>query len=426
MELEIIHEPSKWQRPLFKPYRYKVIYGGRGSGKSYAVADILLMQSLQRKCIIICGREFQNSIKDSVHSLLKQRIEALGLSEFFEVTREEIRSDHMGSRFLFKGLHHNIDSIKSMAGITHLWIEEADTLSAESWKVIKPTIREERSEIWITMNPKNKTDILYKEFIDVEKLPKNTYKVKVNWQDNPYFPGVLKDEMERDKERDYGYYRHVWEGECLEHSDAQIFKNRWQVVSDKDFIEPEDAHPHYGLDFGFSQDPTACVRCFIHEGKLYISHEAVKRQLDQNKIAAFLRRNIPDVDKYTIYADNARPETISQLRKEDGLVVRPVEKGKGSIEDGIEYIKSFDKIIVHERCVNTAEELVLYSYKVDERSGDITTKIVDGHNHCMDSLRYALERCMKRKKDPTLKQLDHFGKSMDVYYQKKEGRSWLL
>ena len=426
MELEVRHKPLNWQLPLFEPHRYKVIYGGRGSGKSYAIADILLIQSLKKKSIIICGREFQNSIKDSVHSLLKQRIEALGLSDFFEVTREEIRNHHMGSRFLFKGLRNNIDSIKSMAGITHMWIEEADTLSAESWKVIKPTIREEKSEIWITMNPKNKSDILYREFIEPEKVQANTYRVKVNWQDNPHFPSVLKDEMQRDKERDYGYYRHVWEGECLEHSDAQIFKGKWQVVSDEDFIEPEDAHPHYGLDFGFSQDPTACVRCFIHEGKLYISHEAVKLQLDSNKIAAFLRSNIPDVDKYTIYADNARPETISQLRKEDGLVVRPVEKGKVSVEDGIEYIKSFDKIIVHERCVKTAEELVLYSYKVDERSGDITIKIVDAHNHCMDSLRYVLERSMKRKKDPTVKQLQHFGNSMDEYYKKKESKSWIL
>ena len=159
MKISIKHNISSWQMPLARPYRYKVIYGGRGSGKSYAVADILLITALQKKCLIICGREFQNSIKDSVHSLLKQRIESLGFAQFFEVTRDEIRSDYIGSRFIFKGLHHNIDSIKSMAGITHLWIEEADTLSAESWKVIKPTIREEDSEIWITMNPKHKTDI---------------------------------------------------------------------------------------------------------------------------------------------------------------------------------------------------------------------------------------------------------------------------
>lgn len=418
MELEIIHEPSKWQRPLFKPYRYKVIYGGRGSGKSYAVADILLMQSLQRKCIIICGREFQNSIKDSVHSLLKQRIEALGLSEFFEVTREEIRNDHMGSRFLFKGLRNNIDSIKSMAGITHMWIEEADTLSAESWKVIKPTIREEGSEIWITMNPKNKTDILYREFIEVKKIPANTYRVKVNWQDNPYFPGVLKDEMERDKERDYGYYRHVWEGECLEHSDAQIFKNRWEMIKEKDYKEPADVHPYYGLDYGFSQSPTAGIRCYVHDNKLYISHEAVKKELDLDETTAFLEKHLPDLRKYTIYADSARPDNISFMKRR-GLSIKGVEKGKGSIEDGIDYIKTFDRIIVHENCRHTMEELTLYSFEVDNRSGDITNKIVDAHNHCIDALRYALERSMKRSRQPSAEQLRQARMNQRMYYQQQ-------
>lgn len=382
MELEVRHKPLNWQVPLFDPHRYKVVYGGRGSGKSYAIADILLMQSLKKKCIIICGREFQNSIKDSVHSLLKQRIEALGLSDFFEVTREEIRNYHMGSRFLFKGLRNNIDSIKSMAGITHMWIEEADTLSAESWKVIKPTIREEDSEIWITMNPKNKTDILYREFIEPEKVQANTYRIKVNWQDNPYFPSVLKDEMERDKERDYGYYRHVWEGECLEHSDAQIFKDRWEMIKEKDYKEPDDVHLYYGLDYGFSQSPTAGIRCYVHDNKLYISHEAVKKELDLDKTTEFLEKHLPDLRKYTIYADSARPDNISFMKRR-GLSIKGVEKGKGSIEAGIDYIKTFDRIIVHERCRHTMEELTLYSFKVDERSGDITTKIVDEHNHCL-------------------------------------------
>ena len=129
-----IHE---WQRPLFDSYRYKVLYGGRGSGKSYAVADTLIFHTCSKQCIIVCGREFQNSIKDSVHSLICQRIEANGLSRFFQITQDEIRNIVSNSRFMFKGLRHNIDSIKSIAGITHLWIEEADTLSAQSWQVIK-------------------------------------------------------------------------------------------------------------------------------------------------------------------------------------------------------------------------------------------------------------------------------------------------
>lgn len=385
---------QEWQELLFKPYRYKVIYGGRGSGKSFAVADHLLFESCRRKCLIICGREFQNSIKDSVHLLLKQRMEELNISHKFEVTREEIRNLKTASRFIFKGLHHNIDSIKSMAGITHLWIEEADTLSAESWKVIKPTIREEGSEIWITMNPKNKTDILYKEFIEPEEVAKNTYRVKVNWQDNPYFPSVLADEMERDKMRDYGYYRHVWEGECLEHSDAQVFKNKWIV---EDFAEDTSLHKYHGLDFGFSQDPTAGVECYIKDNILYISHEAVKVGLEIDETGDFLIKHLPNLKGNSIYADNARPETISYIHKREyGFNIFPVDKGKGSVEDGIEYIKSFDKVIIHKNCRYTANEFATYSYKVDERSGEVTNQLIDANNHCIDAVRYALERCMKK------------------------------
>jgi phage terminase large subunit len=388
----------KWQFGLFKPYRYKVIYGGRGSGKSWAIADALILISLDedQRCLILCGREFQNSIKDSVHSLLKQRIEALGLVNEFDITYDQIIHKCTGSRFIFKGLRNNISSIKSMAGITHLWIEEADTLSAESWKVIKPTIRETGSEIWVSMNPKNKTDILYKEFIEPEEVLDNVYRVKVNYEDNPHFPDVLRDEMERDKARDYGYYLHVWEGECLEHSDAQVFKDKWVV---NEFEEDTSVHKYFGLDFGFSQDPTAGVRCYIIDNTLYITHEAVQIGLEIDKTGQFLIDNLPDIKGNAIYADNARPETISYINKREyGFRVYSADKGKGSVEDGIEYIKSFDQVIIHKRCKHTANEFATYSYKVDERSGDITNKIIDANNHILDALRYSLERCMKRSK----------------------------
>lgn len=383
-----------WQEPLFEPYRYKILYGGRGSGKSFAVADSLLFTAMQKQCLILCGREFQNSIKDSVHSLIKQRIEALGLDDYYEVTHDTIRCPLANSRFIFKGLYHNIDSIKSMAGITHLWIEEADTLSAESWKIIKPTIRNEGSEIWITMNPKNREDVLYREFVEPKDIPNNTYRVKVNWQDNPYFPNVLKDEMARDKERDYGYYLHVWEGDCLEHSEAQVFAKKWIV---QEFEEDTSVHKYFGLDFGYSQDPTAGVRCYAKDNVLYITHEAFQTKLEIDNIGYFLIQHLPDLRGNAIYADSSRPETISHInKKEYGFSVYGADKGKGSIEDGIEYIRSFDQIIIHKRCKNIAHEFAAYSFKVDERSGDITNKVEDKNNHGIDALRYALERSMKR------------------------------
>ena len=389
---------SAWQKKLFAPYRYKIIYGGRGSGKSYAVAEALLLISTTRECLILCGREFQNSIKDSVHSLLRQRIDELGLSDEFEITYDEIRHKYSNSRFIFKGLRHNIDSIKSMAGITHLWIEEADTLSKASWDVIRPTIRENGSEIWATFNPKYTTDILYREFIAIEDQD-SSYVVKVNWQDNPFFPDVLKEEMERDKIKDYGLYRHIWEGECLLHSDSQIFKGIWRVGSEGEFfhpgLEPYGTQKYFGLDFGFSQDPTAGIRSYIHNNKLYITDEAVKKGLEIDETGEFLEAHLPQVKTHYIYADNARPESISLIRRQ-GYNIMSVEKGKGSVEDGIAYIRSFDEVVVHPSCAETIKEFTLYSYKVDERSGDITNYIVDQYNHCMDALRYSLEKCMKR------------------------------
>jgi len=323
---------------------------------------------------------------------LQQRIEALGFTEYFEITRDEINCAYSSSRFIFKGLRHNIDSIKSMAGITRLWIEEADTLSAESWRIIEPTIREPESEIWCTLNPKNKTDILYKTFIANEP-PKNSYVVRVNYEDNPYFPDVLRVQMEHLKVKDHGMYRHVWLGECLEHSDAQIFKGYWTAA---EFEEPEKVHKYFGLDFGFKVSSTAGIRCYIHENKIYITHEAVKLELDIDETGKFLEERLPDLKRHTIYADNARPEGISGIKK-CGYSIRAVEKGKGSVEDGIMHIKTFDQVIINPRCVETIKEFTLYSYKVDERSGDITDDIIDKYNHCIDALRYALERLMKNR-----------------------------
>ena len=385
---------EKWEDELYNPYRYKIIYGGRGSGKSYGVANSLIVHSLMKKHLILCGREFQNSIKDSVHSLLVQRIEDLKFRQYFEITRDEITCSYTGSRFIFKGLRHNIDSVKSMAGVSILWIEEADNLSFSSWRVIIPTIREPNSEIWCTFNPKNENDILYKTFI-LNEPPKNSYVVKVNYTDNPYFPDVLREQAEDLKNKDYGMYRHVWEGECLKNSDAQVFKQdvHWII---EDFEEPENTHKYFGLDFGFSQDPTAGIRCYIIDNFLYITHEAYKKHLEIDETGKFLENCLPDLMRYTIYADNSRPETISFIDRQ-GYSIKPVEKGKGSVEDGIEYLKSFDKIIIHERCVETIKEFSNYSYKVDERSGDITNNIIDEFSHCIDALRYSLERLMKRK-----------------------------
>ena len=152
-----IEQLPEWGKPLLEPRRYKCLFGGRGAGKSVATCDVLLILGCQRKIRVLCAREFQNSIRESVHYLLKERIEALGLGEYYRV-QDAVINGVNGSQFVFKGIRHNVQSIKSMAGLTHCWIEEGQTISAESWRILVPTIREEGSEIWVTFNPHQSTD----------------------------------------------------------------------------------------------------------------------------------------------------------------------------------------------------------------------------------------------------------------------------
>jgi phage terminase large subunit len=373
------------------------VHGGRGSGKSCTIAKALLLISFfRKKSLIVCGREYQRTIKDSVHSLFKQTIDAFKLNEYFDISYDEIRNLYSSSRFIFKGLKLNIDNIKSTPGITHFWIEEASTLTASSWRIIKPTVRENNSEIWATFNAHKKTDILYESFLNHANTidPDIAYVTKVNFYDNPYFPEVLELERQEDKKRDLGLYKHIWDGECLEHSESQVFKNKWIV---QNFEISDIAYKYVGLDFGFSQDPTAAVMCYIVDNILYIAYEAVGIGIEIDKIVDFMDYKLPRLKECVIYADSSRPEGISLIQRQ-GYQIYAAPKGKGSIEDGIEYIKSFEKIIIHPSCKHTANEFNLYSYKVEERSGDITTEIIDKNNHCIDAIRYGLSRCMQTAK----------------------------
>ncbi len=201
--------PEKTVFLLQEKSRYKVLYGGRGSGKSVNVALCLIIIAIKRKVRILCTRQIQISIKDSVHKLLKDLIYQYGFESYFEITNETIRGVN-GSEFIFKGLKSSIADIKSMQGIDYCWVEEAESVTAESWDVLIPTIREEGSEIWITFNPNMKSDETYQRF--VVDPPKDCITVKLNYYDNPFFPEVLKNTMEACKELNFPKYEHIWLG----------------------------------------------------------------------------------------------------------------------------------------------------------------------------------------------------------------------
>jgi phage terminase large subunit len=212
---------------LFQPSRYKVLYGGRGGAKSWGVARALLIKGAQAPLRVLCSREFQTSIKDSVHKLLSDQIMALGLDGFYEITQTSIRGKN-GSEFSFVGLKNNVSNVKSYEGVDICWVEEAQTVSRSSWNTLIPTVRKEKSEIWVTFNPELETDETYQRF--VLNPPENCVVQKINWSDNPWFPETLKLEKDALKHRDPQAYNVVWEGLCRQTVDGAIFAKEMQLA----------------------------------------------------------------------------------------------------------------------------------------------------------------------------------------------------
>ena len=210
---------------LFKPSRYKVLQGGRGGAKSWGIARALLIKGAKDQMRILCAREFMTSMKDSVHKLLSDQIQALGLTGFYEITQASIRGAN-GTEFAFVGLKNNVANVKSYEGVDICWVEEAQTVSRLSWNVLIPTIRKAKSEIWVSFNPELETDETYQRF--VANPPEDCISIKINWSDNPWFPEVLRLEKDSLKARDLEAYNQVWEGLCRKSVDGAIFGRELQ------------------------------------------------------------------------------------------------------------------------------------------------------------------------------------------------------
>ena len=680
-----IQIPEKCVFLLNEQKRYKVLYGGRGSGKSYSMIEASIVKALEKKTRILCTRQLQNSIANSVHKLLCDCIDNLNLNEYFSITRDSIKCVN-GSEYLFKGIQNNVQEIKSTEGVDICMVEEAQSVSDESWEVLIPTIRKEGSEIWVCFNPDREEDSTYRRF--VLNPPPDCKAVLVNYMDNPFFPEVLRKEMEYCKEVDYPRYEHIWLGKTIMETEAQIFKGKFEILDFEaepytqffygadwgfaclggktlvstingdvpikdikvgDMVLTRDGYKKvlftknngekdvYDVDFGYGKriiatedhriytqdgwkkvkdlkvrevicekksnlmekfinaiqmgsiqtifttkqgkmkesiigtcgnfimevfqtimifiilmgillttilkislvflkasikkfitkinlvlsrkkkckrleqktdiqkkigqkeeknhwkqhkkgvvfvwnavkslfsrmftksfvvqgventqihvkakkntfakrvvkslwhhliaseklvqrnvpiclrqrkdkevvyditvengeffangilvhncDPTALTRCFIEDNCLYIDYEAGGVGVEMEEIPA-LFDSVPDVRKWKIRSDCARPETISYVKRH-GFDCVAADKWKGSVEDGIEYLRSFKKIYIHPRCKHTYEEFKYYSYKKDKISGDILPIVVDAWNHYIDSLRYALEPYIK-------------------------------
>lgn len=383
--------PEKLQR-LFRPARYKVFYGGRGGAKSWGIARALVLIAASSKKTIVCAREVQNTMRDSVHKLLRNQIEALGLSPWFKITENSIRSS-AGSEFVFKGLRvDGAQGLKSSEAIDICWIEEAQNVSQASWETLIPTIRSDDSEIWISFNPDEESDPTYQRF--VVKPPPEAVVVEINYDDNPWFPDVLRREMEYCRSVDFDAYMHIWRGKPRKISAAAIFADRVVVEAFRDDLWEQADRLFYGADFGFSTDPSTLIRFFVLGNNLYISHEAYGVGVELDDMPAFYDA-VPGSRQWPIGADCARPETISYLARQ-GFRIYAAEKWPGSVEDGITHIRRFEKIVIHERCKNMADEASLYSYKVDAKTNQVLPLVVDKHNHCWDAVRYGLDGYIQR------------------------------
>lgn len=368
-------------RPLFEsPKRRNYLYGGRGSGKSHAVARYCVLEAARRRVKVLCTRELQKSISESVHALLCLVIHEMGYDSFFTITKDRITGAN-GSVFVFAGVRQNVNEIKSMEGIGVCWVEEAQSMSRQSLDVLVPTVRGEGSIIIFTFNPFKDTDPVY---VESQNPDENSLVIKANWSDNPFFPEVLRIEMERDRKSDYEKYLWVWEGECLGLSDAQVFRGKYEV---REFETPRNAELHFGADWGFANDPTAVVRSFVIGNTLYIDQCAGRVGCDLEDTPS-LFDEVEGTSMFPIYADSARPETISFMRSRRYNVIA-AEKWAGSVEDGIQYLRSFSKIVIHPRCKAVAEEFELYQYKVDRQTNEVLREPVDKFNHYIDALRYS-------------------------------------
>ena len=379
---------------LFEPCRYKVAYGGRGGAKSWGIARALLILAAKSQLRILCAREFQTSIKDSVHKLLSDQIEALGLLGFYEITQTAIRGKN-GSEFAFVGLKNNVANVKSFEGVDICWVEEAQTVSRLSWNTLIPTIRKEKSEIWISFNPELESDETYQRF--VLNPPANSKVVKINWSDNPWFPETLKLEKDSLKARDIEAYNTVWEGLCRQTVDGAIFAREMQMADLEGRITKVGYDPnkpvHAVFDLGWS-DATAIwfVQFIGMETRLirYVedSQKTISDYLAKMQTFGYVYDTLwlpHDAENKTLAANG---RSIEQIVKAAGYKTKIIPKTP--IVDSINAARTlfrncwFDR----ENCYDGLQCLRHYRYEVDPDTKAFSkTPVHDQYSHGADAFR---------------------------------------
>lgn len=380
---------------LFEPKRYKILYGGRGSAKSWSVARALIALSMQNPIRVLCARELQNSISDSVIALLADQIKAMGVADLFDVQRTAIYGKN-GSEFSFVGLKHNVTSIKSFEGVDICWVEEGQAVSKSSWETLIPTIRKPNSEIWVTFNPDLDTDETYKRF--VLSPPNNAFVVKVNHSDNPWFPDVLKDELEQLKAKDMDSYLNVWEGHTRQMLDGAVYANELRLAQEenriKDLILDKTIPVQTFWDLGWADMTSIWFLQVVAGGEVRVIDFYQNCQKPIDHYAKVLQ------DKEYIYKDwwlphdaehkNMTGKSVKDILTAMGFPIRITPKL--SVSDGINSARMLMNRCFFDatRCADGLQNLRHYRYDVDPSTKMFSNKpLHDQHSHAADSWRYA-------------------------------------
>lgn len=386
--------PAKLQR-LFEPNRTKVAHGGRGSGKSWAFAQALLIQAAQKPLRILCAREVQKSIKDSVHRLLSDQIQALGLGHLFEVLETEIRGKN-GSLFLFAGLaSHTVESIKSFEGVDRCWVEEAQVVTKRSWDVLTPTIRKDGSEIWVTLNPDMETDETYQRF--VVNPAAGAFVVQMNWQDNPWFPPVLEKERMETMRRDPDSYANIWEGQPKRVADGAIYKHEIERMYTENRVRPVPYDPilkvHTVWDLGWNDSMTiglwqrqsSEVRCI---GYIEDSHRTLDSYVAELEKLPY-RWGVDFIPHDGRARNTQTGKSTEEALTAMGRVVKVLDQT--DVEEGIKAARMmFPRVYMDvDKTQRLLECLKRYQRQVNQRTMEAGGPLHDEFSHGADMFRYA-------------------------------------
>lgn len=371
-----------WAKPIFEGWwSYWFLYGGRGSGKTQNIAMGLAIRGAQVRLRVVCFRAVQNNVDESVRQELVDAIYRAGLQSVYDIKEKHIEHKWTGTRFTFRGMQKP-GSLRGLAGVDCVWIDEAQDVSAKALRSLIPTIRKETAQLIFTFNPMTPDDAVWK-LRQLFQGDEKTIIMEKNWRDNPWFPTKLELDRVRDLQRDPMEYQHIWEGKFWQRSDSIIFAGCCEFGLEFEPPPPWECRYYYGADFGYADDPSTLIRSWIADDCLWIDYAEFAWHLDLDNLHTLYER-VPGAREWPIMADSARPDIISLLRRR-GFNIAGAEKGKDSIEAGIAFMRSFSKIKVHKRCNHLQDEFMKYSWKIDKDTEQVLPVIVDKFNHGIDS-----------------------------------------